>query len=1823
MSDLFEPVAVVGIAGRLPGARDVREYWRNLADGRESITALTDGELLAAGVSRTRIDDPAYVKMAGLVSGVDMFDAEFFAMTPREAEICDPQLRLFLEVTYEAIEDAGYDPTRMGRDVAVYGACGPSRYGDLHVMANPRYSTSPDMGVMVLNNIDYLTTLASYKLNLQGPSMAVLTACSSSLTAVHLACRSLQFGECDAAVAGASNVEIPYRVGYRWSPGDVRSADGHCRPFDASGTGTIFTSGAGAVLLKRLGDAIADADNIRGVIHGVGINNDGSDKVSFSAPSVTGQSTAIVDAMAMAGFGPEDIGCVEMHATGTPLGDPIEMSALAAAYRRLAGGPLPASRIPVGSVKGNIGHTIPVAGIAGLLKLVLALEHEQIPPTINVASVNPRLELESTPFFLNDKLRPWPRTATGPRRAGLSSLGIGGTNVHLVVEEGPVPVRTPHLGRPRVVIWSGRDEAATTANRVALAGYLTGAGEAGFADATSTLQRGRTAHPVRAATVCASAEEAARLLTGEQPVLTGGPVDEDPPEVIFAFPGQGSQYARMAAGLYGGQRVFTETVDVCLDGLARCGVDLYPLWLAENPGDDLTETAYTQPLLFAIEYALAQQWIGWGIRPAALIGHSVGELVAATVAGVLALADALRLVTLRGRAMQRRPRGGMLVAAAGPDRLRSLLPGGCGVAVAAVNAADQTVLAGPAEELATVAAALTAAGIASRPLRTSHAFHSPAMRPAVEEFRAGFAGVRLRPPQLPVYSAATGKLLTAAEAADPAFWARQLADPVLFADAVDAAADRAGPGIMLEVGPGAALTGLVRRHPAVRAGRWRALPSLPWPDERSQPPRSDERDLLGTLAELWVAGCPVDWSGLYRDERPQRVSMPGYQFQRRRFWVEPVTGPAAPQPDTPVGTRTPPVGAPAGPADIRTAGEPNTGPFTVPGWVEAARPTPPPVRDPAPPSTTLALVPADRAEALPIVSALQQAGHQVCRLRPGSEFAERAGEFTVRPDRLAEDLNRVLSQLASAGRLPSVLVHAWGVGAPGDPSSTAGLAGELDRTFFALLDLVQRAGRRAVAGRLPSLLVLTSGAVDVSGGEAVVPARAALVAAARTFGLESPEADCRAIDVGTASADDQLVAELRSGAADPVVALRGHRRWLPTHRPWPVPPGDGPAIRRGGVYVLTGGLGGLGIAVAKGLATTGRRPALALLARTARDAAEDLAEIESMGASVRVITCDVADRSQLERALDEVAAVFGPVNGVLHLAGVAGDGMLQFRGRGEAERVLRPKVFGAVALAAVLADRPPVDFVVCFSSQAALTGMVGGADYAAANAFLDAYAAGRPGWLSIDWPGWTTVGMARGGLLDELAAAVRAARSPDPDPPATAVPDVGPYHETVLSAATHWELDEHRIGSMAVLPGTGIVDLVLRAYLDTVPAAAGPVTLRDVVFVRPLVGDAPTRTRVCFEPAGDGAWRVRVLSRPDGTADQESAADREPAAWQEHASAVLTAGGPPSRTAPVDELTVGLAEVRPPSTQPAPDSAFVFGPRWHNIERMWESAEATVVSLALPPAFAAEAHDHAVHPALLDTGTGVVRRNRPGELMVPFTYRSMTWYAPLPDRVHSRVRPRPGDDPVADVEFVAADGSVPVVIEGLRMRPARLTDFGAQPSSLPASGDAGAVVEPPAGTGSSGLSPDEGVRLLLRLLAAATPAQVAVVPHRDGRPVPPPELTPLVPAHPRLPGAVEPVGTDRAVHSGRSGDPPVASTETVPAAGSVQDRLADIWRQVLGRTRIEPEDDFFELGGDSLMGVALTGRIRDAFGVHLSIGSLFDYPNLAALAAALREQGAR
>lgn len=1310
MNGMLEPVAIVGLAGRFPGADDVDQFWANLRDGVECIAFPTDEELLAAGVPAAALADPRYVKAVAAARDIEGFDAELFGLTPREAQVCDPQIRLFLECAHAALANAGYASDRV-RDVGVFAAAGTNRYLQLLAPAGiGGLRSTSGMSLTSWNNTDYVSLLASYKLGLRGPSLTVQTACSSSLVAVHLAAGSLRSGECELALAGGVDVELPLGHGHWWEPGGPLSRDGHCRPFDAAATGTIFGSGVGLVVLKRLSDALADGDCVRAVIRSTAVNNDGSGKVGFTAPSVTGQAAVVAEAIALAGVAAEDISLVEAHGTATLLGDPVEVAALGAAFRRMARAAVTPASCALASVKGNVGHLGHAAGVTSLIKVVLALEHEAIPANVNLTEPNPKLQLDGSPFYLPGSVRSWPRTPGRPRLAGVSALGMGGTNVHAIVEEAPAVDRPVPPQRPRVVVWSAASPQAETVYRDRLAAHFARCDATAFADGTATLQRGRVAYRVRAAAVAASpAEAAAALSDPRSAAVISSMRRESPRGVAFLFPGQGSQHAGVAFDLYAHEPAFAAALDECLDLFDAEGLPLRRAWRDGARDEDLEPTVVAQPLHFAIGYALARAWRAWGVTPTALLGHSIGELVAATVAEVFTLAGAVRAVAARARAMQAMPLGGMLALAGSVDDVTPLANDG--VSVAVVNGARQVVLAGPAEALDRVRHLARERGLPCRPVRTSHAFHTPMMAGAVAPFEAALRVVDLRPPRTPLYSAATGRLLTEAEATDPAFWSAQLVRPVHFGAALDALlAD--GERLLVEVGPGRALTALARQHPDVAAGRHRVTATLP--QRRTEPP-GDRHSALTAVATVWAEGHPVDWDALdwgTAGAPIRRVPLPGYPYQRQRHWAD------APEP--------------------AQAGQPRSGsPFSLVSWVESPRPQPAAEADGL---TALALLPADRAAARQLTAQLRRAGLRVVAVRPGDAYADGGTTFVVRPGEPG-DLQAVLSVLADRDDHPRLVVHAQTLGA-GDPS----IDEQLRLGFHTACAVVRQAGRAARPGQRPSLLVLTRGSVDVGGAEPVRPGYAALPALVRTLSTEEPRVTSKLIDVGAGVDEPDLVDEIRAWNANEVVALRGDRRWTCTERPFTLAPGDGSGLRRGGVYLLTGGLGGLGGAVARALAGTGLRPRLVLAGRTGRAAPGLVAELEGLGAQVATAACDTADAAALGDLVERVTAAFGPVNGVFHLAGRAGGGPVDFSTQERAEEVLAAKVTGTLAIAEVFADRLPLDFFVAFSSRAALDGEAGGADYAAANAVLDALVraghvnAGR--LLSVNWSAWREVGMA-------------------------------------------------------------------------------------------------------------------------------------------------------------------------------------------------------------------------------------------------------------------------------------------------------------------------------------------------------------------------------------------------------------------------------------------------------------------------------------------------
>jgi phthiocerol/phenolphthiocerol synthesis type-I polyketide synthase E len=692
-------IAIVGLAGRFPGASDLDAFWRNIREGVESLEDFSDEDLREAGVDPALSAQPQYVKRGTVLQESEHFDAAFFGLSPREAQVIDPQQRIFLECAWEALEHAGYAPGAIEAPVGVYAGASMNSYLLAQILRNPALAAAVGgYQLMLGNDKDFLCTRVSYKLDLRGPSMTLQTACSTSLVAVQAACRALERHECDMALAGGVSLSFPQRGGYLYQEGMILSPDGHCRPFDADAKGTRPGAGAGIVVLKRLSDALADGDTIHAVIRGAAINNDGAGKAGYTAPSVDGQVEAIATAQILAGVEPRSIGYIEAHGTATPLGDPIEIMALRQVFE---GGTDERGFCRLGSLKANLGHLDAAAGVAGLIKAVLVLKHRELPPLVNFQRPNPQLNLADSPFTASAQAAPWPAGAT-PRRAGVSSFGIGGTNAHVVLEEAPEPAREPVEAGPQLIVLSARSEAALDAATDRLKQHLRNHPEASLRDVAWTLQTGRRAFAQRRVVAASSAAELIAALDAPQraPVFSARHEGGERP-VAFLFSGQGSQFAGMGAGLYAQHAVYRDAVDRCA-GLLRepLGRDLRELLFAPAGDKTINETRYAQPALFVTEYALALLWQSWGVRPAAMLGHSIGEYVAAHLAGVLSLDDALTLVAARGRLMQGMAPGGMAAVHMAEGPLRAWLTANApALEIAAVNAPGLCAIAGPREAL--------------------------------------------------------------------------------------------------------------------------------------------------------------------------------------------------------------------------------------------------------------------------------------------------------------------------------------------------------------------------------------------------------------------------------------------------------------------------------------------------------------------------------------------------------------------------------------------------------------------------------------------------------------------------------------------------------------------------------------------------------------------------------------------------------------------------------------------------------------------------------------------------------------------------------------------------------------------------------------------------------------------------------------------------------------------------------------------------------------------------------------------------------------------
>ena len=1342
-------VAIVGLACRFPGAANVDEFWQNLRDGVESVSSFSDEDLKASGVDPALLANPQYVRAAATLKDVEYFDASFFGFSPREARLMDPQLRFFLECAWEALESAGYAASSSGAHVGVYGGANISSY----LLSNLDGNLGPAGPVSHLltllgNDKDYLATHVSYKLNLKGPSISVQTACSTSLVAVHLACRGLTSYECDMALAGGVTIHIPHKAGYVYADGGILSPDGHCRAFDATARGTVLGSGVGIVALKRLADAIEDGDCIHAVIRGSAVNNDGSVKVGFTAPGVDGQAEVIALAQAMAGVDPKTITYIEAHGTGTALGDAIEIAALTQAF----GAATQAKGFcAIGSVKTNFGHLEAAAGIAGLIKTVLALRHRTLPPSLHFQTPNPEIDFAGSPFYVNNVVREW-KPGPAPRRAGVSSFGIGGTNAHVILEEGPAcePLRAGVERPVHILSLSAKNPAALRELAGRFETCLANTSET-LSDISFTANTGRQHFTHRFAAVAGSTaqmhERVAGFVSGKQPA--GVRAREVPsngnPKVAFLFTGQGSQFVGMGKRLYDHEPKFRENLDRCADILRPFLPEpLLPVIFGEaGKGPLLNETTFTQPALFALEFALAELWRSWGVEPSAVMGHSVGEYVAACIAGIFSLEDGLKLVAERSRLMQGLPRDGAMAAVfAGRALAASLLvPHDGRVAIAAVNGPESCVISGARDAVDAILSELKHRGVLTRRLTVSHAFHSPLMDPVLGALERVAREITYSPPRIALIANLTGRRAGADEIGS-VYWRRHAREEVKFAAGLESlCAEQCGP--FLEIGPNPTLVALGRQAFPKQDGAW--LASL-------RNGRDDWEQMLETLGELYVRGVDIDWTAFDRAYPRRRVVLPNYPFQRQRYWIEPVASLRAAEP--------------------RDAGHDDGDDCIYEiEWQSKARQETQSQVDRDSGGTWLIL--ADQSGVGNVLAELLESRGQKC-----TRVFRRAAAMNFPNDELSidptapDEFQRMLAALTGSGLARNALpfrgvVHLWALDLlfPDE-----GSAGELDtcqlQGFGSVLHLIQ-AVLACRKSEMPRLWLATRGAQPVgSHNRNLALSQSPIWGIGRVIALEHPEAWGGLVDLPSGRIETQAAAlfqEIWDSDGEDEVALRDGNRWVArvVRRTLPAPVAPRFSLRSDASYLITGGLGGLGSRLARWMVERGARH-LVLCGRQGlpeRSHWDDLPrdseagrrvaavrQLEELGATVKVARADVSNLSSLSALVDELRQSEWPsLRGVLHAAGVSRVTPITELDWEKVQPVLLPKIAGTWNLHQ-LTRSMDLDFFVCFSSVASVWGSKGFADYAAANHFLDCFvhyrrALGLSG-LSVNWGPWDGGGMA-------------------------------------------------------------------------------------------------------------------------------------------------------------------------------------------------------------------------------------------------------------------------------------------------------------------------------------------------------------------------------------------------------------------------------------------------------------------------------------------------
>jgi polyketide synthase PksN len=1333
-------IAVIGMAGQFPGAKDIHQFWENLTTGIESIVFFSDRELKEAGFNPKELNHPNLVKANSILEDIEYFDAAFFGYLPWEAEAMDPQVRFFHQYVWHALEDAGYNPETYPGAIGLYGGATNDSFWELKTMLAGTDNAAGRMTTSQLGNKDHMNSYIAYKLNLTGPVFTMQTQCSTSLAAVHLACQGLLSGECYMTLAGGVSIKMPQKSGYMCQEGMILSSSGHCKSFDARADGTIFGNGAAVVVLKRIEDAVSDKDHIYAVIKGTAINNDGNRKAGYIALSVEGQADVIRTAHQVSQVEPESITYIETHSTGTSLGDNIEIEALKLAFNTDKKG-----FCRIGSVKGNIGQLDNAAGVTSLIKTVLALNHRLIPPTIHFEVPNPQIDFKNSPFVVNSRLTPW-ESNEGPRRAGVSSFGIGGTNAHVILEEAPefrgqktedrrqIPgdrgqsqgrggVSPPEKSRDyQLILLSARTPSALDKMTENLAKYFKknllnrdnheNPANPGpnLADAAYTLQTGRKAFNCRRAVVCSHIQEAVNTLESLEPgnirILTPG---ETKPTVVFMFSGQGVPYKNMGLELYQAEPVFQKEMDHCITILESligpvkpilypalfAGVQSKSLPTGEKIKPDKIDHAfYSGPLEFIFDYSMAKLLMNWGIKPHVMIGHGFGEYVAACLSGVFSLEDALRLTVSRGKAL------------------------------------GQT-------------------------------------DPLPPAFKERVAAVKLHQPQIPYISCVTEKLLTAEEATDPGYWAKPMREKARFADGISELIKKSNV-IFIQVGVGRELTAYVNQNPGKKTSHL-VTDVLRSPKEDV----SDIRYLLDKIGDLWLWGQNIDWKEFYQGQNRYRMSLPLYWFEGQRFWKY---GDDFFKDNMNTIFNLPQFEKEKDISDW----------FYIPSWKPSDWPDRQRNHGEIPGQSCWLVFMDECGLGTKLVKRLEQKNRQVISVRVGTRFAEIENNvFTLNP-RQDDDFKTLFDKLQIIKKNPDKIIHLWGV------TNTEDYEKELDPSrvnllqdlgLHSLINIARAMGKQDMKKGI-TIGVVTNNMRQLYGEGVLSPGKATVIGPVRTIPAEFPGMRCFSVDIVVPAPGSEqenrlvqrLISEFAAPPTQPVqcIAFRGNNRMVETLEPVRfnrLKPGEPlTRLKEEGVYLVVGGLGGVGMVFAEYLART-VRARLILVGRSPLPPPKDwekysqknknekndislkirkIQELESLGARVLVFSADVSNPGQMQQVIAQSEAQLGRINGVIHSAMEADRAVVTGRTRQKTRSVISAKVMGTLVLDQIFKDRK-LDFFALFSSTAAYASTSGEVAYCAACAFQDAYARHRDNqdnrggafFVSINWDAWQEVGQGK------------------------------------------------------------------------------------------------------------------------------------------------------------------------------------------------------------------------------------------------------------------------------------------------------------------------------------------------------------------------------------------------------------------------------------------------------------------------------------------------